>query len=145
MNFINSIKDIYCYLTIWNLTLLILCINYFQDIYYDLLFLSIFISICSFTFTYINPKKLDLKIGKFNYTLKGKELIIFDILFHHIPVILFFTQMKNYKLKKKYIFILIPLVYKLLLNDNYKRYGLKDKFIFKIYFILFLFYYFIIF
>ena len=145
MDCINSIKDIYSYLTIWNLTLLILfSFGYLQNNYYDLLFFSIFISCCSFTFTYINPKKFVLKIGKINYTFKGKELIIFDILCHHLPLILIFNKRLDYQHKKTYLFILVPLIYKLLLNDNYERYGLKDKFIFSNYFILFIFYYFII-
>ena len=143
MDCINPIKDIYSYLTTWNLTLLILfSLGYLQNNYYDLLFLSIFISICSLTFTYINPKQFIFKAGKFKYTFKGKELIIFDILCHHLPLVLIFNKRLNYQYKKTYLFILAPLIYKLILNDNYERYGLKDEFIFLTFSIIFIFYYF---
>tara|TARA_Y100000590_G_scaffold240874_1_gene270880 strand:+ start:2861 stop:3304 length:444 start_codon:yes stop_codon:yes gene_type:complete len=144
MNLLHELKDFYSYLTTWNLTLLILFnLGYLQNHYYDLLFLSIFISVCSFIFTYIYPKKFKFKIGKLiNYTFKGKELIIFDLICHQIPLVLLFNKKLYYHKKKTYLFVLIPLIYKLLLNDNYQRYGLKDELIYKLYFILFIFYFF---
>lgn len=146
MYFIHELKDIFSYLTTWNLTLLSLfSLGYFQNYYYDLLFLSIYISCCSFIFTYIEPKKIKFKVGNLvNYTFKGKELIIFDLIFHHIPLVMIYNLYK-YKYKcKTYLFVIIPLIYKLMLNDNYERYGLKDKIIFPIYFFIFIFYFFII-
>jgi hypothetical protein len=139
MNLILSIKDLYSYLTMWNLTLiLLLSLGYLDEYYYDILFLSIYVSICSFIFTYIYPKKLLFKVDKINYEFNGRRLKLFDLICHHIPLILILNKRILYN--KTYMFIIIPLLYKVLLNDNYKRYGLKDEVVFALYFIIFLFY-----
>ena len=141
MNIICIIKDFYSYLTMWNLTLIFLFyIGYLQKYYYDLLFLSLFISGCSFAFTYIYPQKFTLKINNFKITFKGTKLIILDLISHHIPLLFLLCKYNNYVHNKTYIFILIPLIYTLLLNDHYERYGLKDEYIFIIYFFIFFFY-----
>ena len=64
----------------------------------------LFYFICSLTFTYINPKQFIFK-GKFKYTFKGKELIIFDILCHHLPLVLIFNKRLNYQYKKTKLYI----------------------------------------
>ena len=139
MNLILGIKDLYSYLTMWNLTLiLLLSLGYLNEYYYDILFLSIYVSICSFIFTYIYPKKLLFKVDNINYEFKGSRLKLFDLICHHIPLILILNKKILYN--KTYMFIIIPLIYKILLNDNYERYGLKDELIFIVYFIIFLFY-----
>jgi len=146
MNIICALKDLYSYLTTWNITLLILLnLGYLKDYYYDILFISIFISCCSFIFTYIYPKQMFIKIDNYKFLLKGKELIIFDLIFHHIPLILIFNKKNMFKINKTYLFVLIPLIYKILLNDNYERYGLTNETIFILYFFVFILYLYFIF
>ena len=144
MNNLNILKDLYSYYTTWNLNLIVLYhLGYLKNYYYDILFSSIYVSCISFIFTYITPRKLVLKVDKINYTFKGKELIIFDLICHHIPLIYMFSKKKKCFIKDiKYLFVILPLIYKVLLNDNYDRYGINDKLIFTLYFFVFIFYYF---
>ena len=142
MNLLNALKDLYSYLTSWNITFIILLkLGYLKDYYYDIFYLSLYISFCSFIFTYIHPKKLLFKIDSFEYLLEGKELIFFDILNHHLPLVYLFSQSNFYPKKKYYLFTLVSLLYKVMMNDNYERYGLKDKILIPLNLFVLLFYF----
>ena len=62
-----------------------------------ILIMLIIVSICSFILTHIYPKYIYLK--KLNILIKGKEAVIIDIIYHHIPLIIyigFLYYNKNY-------------------------------------------------
>lgn len=141
MNLFNVIKDLYSYLTFWNITFIILLqLGFLQDYYYDIFYLSLYISLCSFIFTHIKPKKLLLKIDSFEYLLKGGELIFFDILCHHLPLFYIFYVRNSYVKKEYYLFILVTVIYKIIINDNYERYGLEDELLILLHLFVLLFY-----
>ena len=137
------IIDFFSYYTSWNISFLILFIfGNLTEYYYDLLFNTLFISACSFYFTYIHPKVFLLKLDEYEYTFVGTKLKLLDLICHHLPSIFLLSYWNYYKdnRTKKYLFLFIPLIYKLLLNDNYERYGLTDITVFSIYFFIFIFY-----
>ena len=86
-------------LAIWSIYILILLLFKFNNNYWINLFglviliLLITISLGSIFIVYIYPKYIYLPL--LNYILKGNELYIIDILFHHIPLILHVLLMMN--------------------------------------------------
>ena len=122
---LNVLKKFYGYFTIWVLTL-----NFFyhlgalQNYYQEILFLHIFVSMVTLYLVYINPKKFVIDIGIFNYTFEGSNLIIIDLLFHHLPLFLLFNKGGITQKKNPWV-LLLPLFYKLL-NDTKERYLIDD-------------------
>ena len=126
------IRKMYNYFTIWVLTLsLLYYLGEFEDYYIDLLILHLLISIISFNFVYIHPKRLIVDLGVRKFNLEGNILRILDVLFHHLPFILFLVN--KGKIKKSYLLITLPFIYRLF-YDPEKIYGIKDITALMIYF-----------
>ena len=87
-------------LTIWSIYILIMMFctynnNYWKNLFgLVLLILLITISLGSIFIVYIYPKYIYLPL--LNYTIKGNELYIVDIVFHQIPLILHVLAMMNH-------------------------------------------------
>jgi hypothetical protein len=134
------------YFTFWVITLDIL---YYLDIIehcgLSLVFLHSIVLLGSFIFVYIHPKYLDIDLYDKNLNIikkrfGGKELIIFDIIFHwlsFIILLLFISKKKELK-NNNLMNILIPLSYYLFFNIQ-KVYKLERIYIFIILIIIFLF------
>jgi len=129
------------YLTIW-----ILIIEYFLLVniiprtpknIINILFLQVIVSICSSYITYIHPKKQVVKLYNRTLILEKRIMYIFDVLFHHIPLLfmlyLYYTKIylppninrKNIKLDLT-ILIFISLVY-VYINDPKELYQISYK------------------
>ena len=115
-------KLILRYFTVWILIfhfIYYIGFNYYQ---YSLLFCSILISICGFILTYIYPKKIT--VPYVNLIITNKYLIVFDLIFHQLPLLLL-LYFYNKKIKNdNLIFGLSLLVLYLVLNDPIKIYKL---------------------
>ena len=122
---LNILKKFYGYFTIWVLTLNVFYhLGALQNYYQEILFLHIFVSMVTLYLVYINPKKFAIDIGIFNYTFEGSNLIIIDLLFHHLPLFLLFNKGGITQKKNPWV-LLLPLFYKLL-NDTKERYLIDD-------------------
>ena len=127
MNILIYIRDIYLYL-MWVLTLTIIYqFGYLQKFYFDILFLNIIVSLFSIHFVYIK-NKINLKYGDINMEITGVNLIIGDLIFHQLPLVM--HLMKGGEINKLYLFPILSIIYKVIVNDNKSRYGLNDTLIF---------------
>ncbi len=109
------------YLTSWVLILHILYhLNLLRRFQYSLLLLSVLISLIGFYITYIYPKKLLFN----NIPIEGNVLRLFDLLFHHLPLILLIIRY-NRKIKNdNLIFALCVIILYLVFNDPIKMYNI---------------------
>mgnify|MGYP005661896551 CR=1 FL=1 len=121
---LTIVKKFYKYYTFWVLTITFLYyLGDFEDYYLDLVFLHLMISMITLYIVYVEPKKLHIDLGIKKYDLEGHRLIISDILLHHIPLLLLLANPG--KMKKSYLFLLLPLIYRLL-NNPKEVYGIND-------------------
>lgn len=121
---LTIIKKFYKYYTFWVLTITFLYyLGDFEDYYLDLVFLHLMISMITLYIVYVEPKELHIDLGIIKYDLEGPCLIISDILFHHIPLLLLLANPG--KMKKSYLFLLLPLIYRLI-NNPKEVYGIND-------------------
>jgi hypothetical protein len=128
---LTIIKKFYKYYTFWVLTITILYyLGDFEDYYLDLVFLHLMISMITLYIVYVEPKILHIDLGIIKYDLEGPRLIISDILLHHIPLLLLLANPG--KMKKSYLFLLLPLFYRLF-NSPKDVYGINDIVSFMIY------------
>ena len=118
------VKKIYKYYTSWGLTLTILYyLGDFEDYYLDLVFIHLMISMLTLYIVYIEPKILHIDLGIIKYDLAGSELIISDIICHHIPLLLLLANPG--KIKKSYLPIVLPLIYRII-NNPKEIYDIDD-------------------
>ena len=121
---LTIIKKLYKYYTLWVITLTFLYyLGDFEDYYLDLVFLHLMISMLTLYIVYIEPKILHIDLGIIKFDLEGPKLVLLDILFHHIPLLLLLANPG--KMKKSYLFLLLPLIYRLL-NNPKEVYGIND-------------------
>ena len=110
------------YYTFWGLLIQML---YYLDIlkFYQesVLFIVITISFFGLVLTYIYPRKL--KLLKINYELTGYKLQLFDLVFHHIPLLVFLTVYDPKIKKDNMMFALASIVLYLLLFNPFNIYG----------------------
>ena len=125
------LKKLYKFFTIWVLTLTLLYfLGDLEDYYFDLVILHFMISCLTLYIVYIHPKKIVIDLGFYKKELVGRQLRIMDFIFHHLPLILLLANPS--KLKKKYVMILLPLIYRLFVNPM-TVYGIDDILPFLIY------------
>ena len=125
------------YYTFWVISLEILYYSgIIKNCELSLVFLHLIVLLGSFIFVYIHPKYLDIEFYDKNLNiiknrLVGKELIIFDIIFHWLSfIILLLIISKKKDLKNNNLMnILIPLSYYLIF-DIKKIYKFKNIHIF---------------
>ena len=118
------VKKIYKYYTSWGLTLTFLYyLGDFEDYYLDLVFLHLMISMLTLYIVYIEPKILHIDLGIIKFDLEGPRLIISDIICHHIPLLLLLANPG--KIKKSYLPIVLPLIYRII-NNPKEIYDIDD-------------------
>ncbi len=110
------LSDVYIYFSLFNLILVFL--HRYTYKYYNLLLSSLFISIVSFTFVYITPRRLDIKLpySKNVYRLENIKLKTVDFVFHHFVLLFVFVLYHDYYKDHKFgystaIAILLVLIY----------------------------------
>ena len=107
------------FFTIWGLFILSLYyLGPLKKFQYSILYLLITISLGALYLVYINPKRIT--IPYFNYHIKGRLLYIVDILFHHLPLLLFLvTYDKTIKPDNLIFYLLVVSSYLLIFNPFY--------------------------
>ena len=111
----------YSFLTIWCIFLqLLYYIGILQKFQFSIFLIVLLVSVSGFIITYIHPKKYVIPI--INFDIKGIYTKILDILFHHIPLLIF-SIMYNKKIKKDntILFWVVLLLY-LAMNNPFKIY-----------------------
>lgn len=120
------IFSIFRFFTFWVLTFFLLYylgpLRKFQT---SILLLLIITSLGSLYLTYINPKKL--VVPYFKYEIKGKLLRLTDILFHHLPLLIFLVTYDNTIKKDNLYFLFISVSIYLLVLNPFIAYNLKFK------------------
>ena len=89
----------------------------------SILYLLILTSLGSLYLTYVNPKKT--VVPYFKYEIKGNLLRLIDILFHHLPLLIFLITYDNTIKKDNGIFFLVIISIYLLILNPFKAYYLK--------------------
>ena len=121
--FIIIIKTLFLMLfrffTIWGLFILLLYyLGPLKKFQYSILYILITISLGAIYLVYINPKRLT--IPYLNYHIQGRLLRIVDILFHHLPLLLFLvTYDKTIKRDNLLFYLIIVSSYLLIINPFY--------------------------
>ena len=112
------------YFTVWVLFLHILYhLNMFNKFQYSLLMLAVLVSINGTCITYIYPKKLDIMY--LDISIEGLSLKIFDLIFHHLPLILLLYRYNSNITKDNLIMALIIIIVYLLINNPFKVYNIN--------------------
>ena len=137
--YLKKLKSMFKYLTWWNLVLVILYnLGFIQYLYFDILFLSVFISIMTIYIVYVYPKKIVKKVGDKTYELEGDDLIKSDLLMHHLPLLI--MLLRKGPIKKTYLFIILPILYNIFFKGVLERYLVNEQLIFVVYFPLLILY-----
>ena len=114
----------YGFFTHWVLTLLILYyLGPLRKYQTSIMYLLILTSLGGLYLTYINPKKFIVPYWK--YEIKGNLLRIIDLLFHHIPLLIFLVTYDNTIKKDNGIFLLVIISIYLIVLNPFKAYHLK--------------------
>ena len=114
------------YFTAWVLFLHILYhLNIFRKYQYSLLVLSLLVSSIGGFITYVYPKKIDILY--LDISIEGISLKLFDLVFHHFPLILLLYRYNSNINKDNMIVALIIIIVYLLINDPFKVYNIKLK------------------
>ena len=126
--FIIIIKTLFLMLfrffTIWGLFILSLYyLGPLKKFQYSILYLLITISLGALYLVYINPKRIT--IPYFNYHIQGRLLLIVDILFHHLPLLLFLVTYDNTIKPDNLLFYLIIVSSYLLIFNPFYSYSLN--------------------
>ena len=126
--FIIIIKTLFLMLfrffTIWGLFILLLYyLGPLKKFQYSILYILITISLGAIYIVYINPKRLT--IPYLNYHIQGRLLRIVDILFHHLPLLLFLVTYDNTIKKDNLLFYLIIVSSYLLIFNPFYSYNLN--------------------
>lgn len=132
-----NLLDLLKYYTFWVISFEILYYSgIIKNCELSLVFLHLIVLLGSFIFVYIHPKYLDIKLYDKNLNiiknrLVGKELIIFDIIFHWLSfiILLLIISKKKDLTNNNLMNILIPLSYYLIF-DIKKIYKFKNIHIF---------------
>lgn len=112
------------YFTSWILMFHILYhLNIFKKYQYSLLVLSLLVSSIGGFITYVYPKKLNILY--LDISIEGTGLKIFDLIFHHLPLILLLYRYNSHITKDNLIVALIIIIVYLLINDPFKVYNIK--------------------
>ena len=112
------------FFTIWGLFILSLYyLGPLKKFQYSILYLLITISIGASYIVYINPKRIT--IPYFNYHIQGRLLLIVDILFHHLPLLLFLVTYDNTIKPDNLLFYLIIVSSYLLIFNPFYSYSLN--------------------
>jgi hypothetical protein len=116
--------SIHSYFSFWVLFLqLLYYLGYLKQYQYSILILTLIVSICGFFINYINPKKIIIPI--INIQLSEKHKIYFDIVCHHLPLLLFvLIYDKNIKRDNLKFCFLVIFIY-ILFNNPIKIYHIK--------------------
>ena len=120
----ESKDSVLTYFTIWVFILQILYyLNILKKYQFSILLLSVLVYIGGFFIVYINPKYL--YISNLDLKLEGRFLRIFDVLYHHFPMVIFLYNYNNtIKNDSGYFGLFIILIYVLIINP-FKKYSLK--------------------
>jgi hypothetical protein len=126
--FIIIIKTLFLMLfrffTIWGLFILLLYyLGPLKKFQYSILYILITISLGAIYLVYINPKRLT--IPYLNYHIQGRLLRIVDILFHHLPLLLFLVTYDNTIKRDNLLFYLIIVSSYLLIINPFYSYNLN--------------------
>ena len=126
--FIIIIKTLFLMLfrffTIWGLFILLLYyLGPLKKFQYSILYILITISLGAIYIVYLNPKRLT--IPYLNYHIQGRLLRIVDILFHHLPLLLFLVTYDNTIKKDNLLFYLIIVSSYLLIFNPFYSYNLN--------------------
>lgn len=90
-------------------------LGFLKKYQFSLLLIVSLISVCGFIITYINPKKI--VVPYFNIVLKGNLLKLFDILGHHIPLLIFiYNYNSNIEKDSLFFFASVLIIYLFLIN-----------------------------
>lgn len=121
------------YFTMW---IIILDILYVLQIIPGIEFFLFWTHICIififFQNFYFKAKEFDTEIYSYKIKIKGNNLILFDILFHYVPLILlcYYFQRNNIQIKfntkSMFMLVFLPVLYCLLFDIN-KLYGFDKK------------------
>ena len=84
------------------------------------------VSIGGFYFTFISPRALNLPLTKHSYTLSGIELMLIDIVTHHLPYLYERKKREKYTTQAKINTMLLLGAY-LCVNDICKVYNIRKK------------------
>ena len=120
----ESTDSVLTYFTIWVFILQILYyMNILKKYQFSILLLTILVYIGGFFIVYINPKYL--YISNLDLKIEGSFLRIFDVLYHHFPIVIFLYNYNNtIKDDSGYFCLFIILIYVLVINP-FKKYSLK--------------------
>ena len=112
---------LYSYLTFWVIFIQFLFyIGYLKKYQFSIFILTLLTSICGFFISHINPKKLIIPI--INIELSDELIVYLDIIFHHLPLLLFaIIYDKNIK-KDNLSFCFLVIIIYLLFNNPIKKY-----------------------
>lgn len=122
--FLINFKVYIRFFTLWGLIIQTLfylgLLKKFQE---SILYIVLLVSVGGFFIVYINPKHI--LIPYFNIKLKGKLLRILDIIFHHLPLILFLWLYDNSIKKDNLYFLFIVLIIYIILINPFITYRFK--------------------
>ncbi len=111
-------KVLFQFFTFWGLFLQILYYCGFIKKYeYSLFFILLIISLGGFFITYINPKKLF--IPYFDITIKNNYLKFSDLIFHHLPLLIFLIKAKFRNKDNLGLAFIIIVLYLFIFNPYY--------------------------
>ena len=104
------------FFTFWGLVLQgLYYLGILKSYQFSILLLCIVISICGFIITYIHPKYI--YIPYINIKIMGMANILFDIMLHQVPLLLFIMRYdKNIERDNGILFLLVILLYLLIFN-----------------------------
>jgi hypothetical protein len=141
-NKLNTLKEkilfiisFFRYFTLWVIILdIIYYLGLIKNIELSLIYLHIFVIICSFYIFYLKKEELIIKLYKLEFKLKKKFVVILDFIFHWLPLLILFgyIYIKNKKIKNTFnvLFLLLTPILYLLINDPLKYYQFEIKFIY---------------
>ena len=73
------------YFTLWSLFAQVVL---YRSRYIDKKLLTQIVSVGGFYFTFVFPKELYIKLKEHTYSIKGYELVVIDVITHHLPYML---------------------------------------------------------
>ena len=111
------------YFTMWSLVVHILLR---KSRILDKRLLAQIVSIGGFYFTFIYPQKLKIKMKKRSYQVKGCELIVIDLLTHHLPYFYEYRKQTKYPISSKLCTLALVATY-LCVHDVFQVYGIRQR------------------
>lgn len=122
--FLINFKVYIRFFTLWGIILQTLFyLGFLKKFQESMLYIVLLVSIGGFVIVYINPKYI--LIPYFNIKIKGRLLRIADVIFHHLPLILFLWLYDSSIKADNLYFLFIVLIFYIILINPFMTYRFK--------------------